>query len=51
MDYTELCREAVESVRKSGATEAEALVLGTHSVGVEIKELKSKPAATLKMWA
>lgn len=48
MDYTELCREAVESVRKSGATEAEALVLGTHSVGVEIERAEIKTCSDAK---
>ncbi len=37
MNYTEICRKAVEAAEKAGAKEAEALIFGTHSTSAEIE--------------
>jgi len=42
MDFMKLCREAIEAAAKSGAEEAEALVMNRHTAGVEIERAEIK---------
>lgn len=48
MSYIELCRKAVESALKAGASEAEAFLMRKRSIGVEIERAEIKTAADLK---
>lgn len=48
MSYLPLCRKAVESVRKAGAQEAEALVVARRSIGVEIERAEIKTCTDIQ---
>lgn len=48
MTLLELCKKAIESARRAGAKEAEALIISTESTGVEIERAQIKTCANVK---
>ncbi len=48
MSYSEFCRKALQYAERSGAEEAEALLINRHSINVEIERGDIKSAADLR---